>query len=90
MRDRLQSQLNRIEEENKKKKLLKTLKKLGKRAFDIKKTNQIDEKKEKKKLHFKKKTSLLFEAEISSLEKSFRSFKRANARRIANQINNFR
>ena len=39
-RDRLQSQLNRIEEENKK--IVENAEKL-KRSFDIKKTNQIEE-----------------------------------------------
>ena len=82
-RDRLQSQLNRIEEKGK---LLKNAEKL-KRSFDIKKTNQIDEL--KKEIAIQEKNIVTFEAEISSLEKTAFRIKRTNTRETTNRADNF-
>ncbi|HTO36776.1 MAG TPA: hypothetical protein VLZ72_11085, partial [Flavobacterium sp.] len=80
-RDRLQSQLNRIEEENKK--IVENAEKL-KRAFDIKKTNQIDEL--KKEIALQEKNIVTFEAEISSLEKQLSELKEPTLEELPTEL----
>jgi recombinational DNA repair ATPase RecF len=80
-RDRLQSQLNRIEEENKK--IAENAEKL-KRAFDIKKTNQIDEL--KKEIALQEKNISTFEAEISSLEKQLSELKEPTLKELPTEL----
>lgn len=80
-RDRLQSQLNRIEEQNKKN--AENTEKL-KRAFDIKKTNQIDEL--KKEIALQEKNIITFEAEISSLEKQISELKEPTLKELPTEL----
>ena len=80
-RDRLQSQLNRIEEENKK--IVENAEKL-KRAFDIKKTNQIDEL--KKEIAIQEKNIVTFEAEISDLEKQLSELKEPTLKGLPTEL----
>ena len=80
-RDRLQSQLNRIEEENKK--IIENAEKL-KRAFDIKKTNQIEEL--KKEIALQEKNVSTFEAEISSLEKQISELKEPTLEELPTEL----
>src|SRR5678816_920699 len=80
-RDRLQSQLNRIEEENKK--IIENAEKL-KRAFDIKKTNQIDEL--KKEISLQEKNISTFEAEISDLEKQLAELKEPTLEELPTEL----
>ena len=80
-RDRLQSQLNRIEEENKK--IVENAEKL-KRAFDIKKTNQIDEL--KKEIALQEKNIIAFESEISDLEKQLSELKEPTLKELPTEL----
>jgi chromosome segregation ATPase len=80
-RNRLQSQLNRIEEENKK--IAENAEKL-KRAFDIKKTNQIDEL--KKEIALQEKNISTFEAEISSLEKQLADLQEPKMKELPTEL----
>ena len=80
-RDRLQSQLNRIEEENKK--IVENAEKL-KRSFDIKKTNQIDEL--KKEISIQGKNIVTFETEISSLEKQLAELKEPTLEELPTEL----
>ena len=80
-RDRLQSQLNRIEEENKK--IVENAEKL-KRAFDIKKTNQIDEL--KKEISIQEKNIVTFEAEIADLEKQISELKEPTLKGLPTEL----
>ena len=80
-RDRLQSQLNRIEEENKK--IIENAEKL-KRAFDIKKTNQIEEL--KKEIALQEKNIITFEAEISDLEKQLSELKEPTLEELPTEL----
>ena len=80
-RDRLQSQLNRIEEENKRN--AEDTEKL-KRAFDIKKTNQIDEL--KKEIALQEKSIVTFEAEILSLEKQLSELKEPTLEELPTEL----
>ena len=80
-RDRLQSQLNRIEQQNKKnaENYEKT-----KRAFDIKKTNKIDEL--KKEIELQEKNISTFEAEISDLEKQLSELKEPQMKELPTEL----
>jgi chromosome segregation ATPase len=80
-RDRLQAQLNRIEEQNKKnaENHEKT-----KRAFDIKKTNKIDEL--KKEIELQEKNISTFEAEISDLEKQLSELKEPTLKELPTEL----
>lgn len=80
-RDRLQSQLNRIEEQNKRnaENHEKT-----KRAFDIKKTNQIDEL--KKEIALQEKNIVAFGAEISSLEKHLKDIREPKMKELPTEL----
>jgi len=80
-RDRLQAQLNRIEEENKKnaENHEKT-----KRAFDIKKTNQIEEL--KKQISLQEKNIVTFEAKISDLEKQLSELKEPTLEELPTEL----
>ncbi len=80
-RDRLQAQLNRVEEQNKKnaENYEKT-----KRAFDIKKTNKIDEL--KKEIALQEKNILAFEAEISSLKKQLSELKEPKMKELPTEL----
>ncbi|MDD2475841.1 MAG: AAA family ATPase [Dysgonamonadaceae bacterium] len=80
-RDRLQTQLNRIEEENKK--IVENAEKL-KRAFDIKKTNQIEEL--KKEISIQEKNIVTFEAEISDLEKQLSELKEPTLSKLPTEL----
>ena len=80
-RDRLQSQLNRIEEQNKKN--AENTEKL-KRAFDIKKTNQIDEL--KKEIELQEKNISTFEAEILNLEKQLSELKEPTLKELPTEL----
>lgn len=80
-RDRLQAQLNRIEEENKKN--AENTEKL-KRAFDIKKTNQIEEL--KKEIALQEKNISTFEAEISNLEKQLSELKEPTLKELPTEL----
>ena len=80
-RDRLQAQLNRIEEQNKKN--AENAEKL-KRAFDIKKTNKIDEL--KKEIALQEKNISTFEAEISSLEKQLVDLKEPKMKELPTEL----
>ena len=80
-RDRLQSQLNRIEEENKRN--AEDTEKL-KRAFDIKKTNQIEEL--KKEISIQEKNIVTFETEISSLEKQLSELKEPTLKELPTEL----
>lgn len=80
-RDRLQSQLNRIEEENKKN--AENTEKL-KRAFDIKKTNQIDDL--KKEIALQEKNISTFEAEISNLEKQLSELREPTLKELPTEL----
>ena len=80
-RDRLQSQLNRIEEKNKKN--AENTEKL-KRAFDIKKTNQIEEL--KKEIALQEKNIVTFEAEISDLEKQLSELKEPQMKELPTEL----
>ena len=80
-RDRLQAQINRIEEENKKN--AENTEKL-KRAFDIKKTNQIDEL--KKEIELQEKNISTFEAEILSLEKQLSELKEPTLKELPTEL----
>lgn len=80
-RDRLQAQLNRIEEQNKKN--AENTEKL-KRAFDIKKTNQIDEL--KKEIALQEKNIVTFETEISSLEKQLAELKEPTLKELPTEL----
>jgi len=80
-RDRLQSQLNRIEQQNKKnaENYEKT-----KRAFDIKKTNQIDALKNE--IEVQEKNIVTFEAEISDLEKQLSELKEPQMKELPTEL----
>ncbi len=80
-RDRLQAQLNRIEEQNKEnaENHEKT-----KRAFDIKKTNQIDEL--KKEIALQEKNISTFEAEISNLEKQLADLQEPQMKELPTEL----
>lgn len=80
-RDRLQSQLNRIEEENKKN--AENTEKL-KRAFDIKKTNQIDALKNE--IEVQEKNIVTFEAEISNLEKQLSELREPTLKELPTEL----
>ena len=80
-RDRLQAQLNRVEEQNKKN--AENAEKL-KRAFDIKKTNQIEEL--KKEISIQEKNIVAFEAEISSLEKQLAELKEPTLKELPTEL----
>lgn len=80
-RDRLQAQLNRVEEQNKKN--AENAEKL-KRAFDIKKTNQIEEL--KKEIAVQEKNIVTFEAEISSLEKQLAELKEPTLKELPTEL----
>jgi hypothetical protein len=80
-RDRLQSQLNRIEEQNKKN--AENTEKL-KRAFDIKKTNQIDDL--KKEIALQEKNISTFETEILSLEKQLAELKEPTLKELPTEL----
>ena len=80
-RDRLQAQLNRIEEQNKKN--AENTEKL-KRAFDIKKTNQIDEL--KKEIALQEKNISIFEDEISDLEKQLSELKEPTLEELPTEL----
>ena len=80
-RDRLQAQLNRIEEQNKKN--AENTEKL-KRAFDIKKTNQIDEL--KKEIALQEKNISTFETEISDLEKQLSELKEPTLEELPTEL----
>ena len=80
-RDRLQSQLNRIEEENKK--IADNAEKL-KRAFDIKKTNQIEEL--KKEIALQEKNISTFEANISDLEIQLSELKEPTLKELPTEL----
>ena len=80
-RDRLQSQLNRIEEQNKKN--AENTEKL-KRAFDIKKTNQTDEL--KKEIALQEKNISTFEAEILSLEKQLADIQEPKMKELPTEL----
>lgn len=80
-RDRLQAQLNRIEEQNKKN--AENTEKL-KRAFDIKKTNQIDEL--KKEIALQEKNIVAFETEISDLEKQISELKEPTLKELPTEL----
>ena len=81
-RDRLQSQLNRIEEQNKRN--AENTEKL-KRAFDIKKTNQIDELKKEIALQ-EKNIITIFEAEILSLEKQLADLQEPKMKELPTEL----
>ena len=80
-RDRLQAQLNRIEDQNKKnaENHEKT-----KRAFDIKKTNQIDDL--KKEIALQEKNIVTFEAEILDLEKQLAELKEPTLKELPTEL----
>ncbi len=80
-RDRLQAQLNRVEEQNKKN--AENAEKL-KRAFDIKKTNKIDEL--KKEISIQEKNIVAFEAEISSLKKQLSELKEPTLKELPTEL----
>lgn len=80
-RDRLQSRLNRIEEENKKN--AENTEKL-KRAFDIKKTNQIEELKNE--IAVQEKNIITFETEISDLEKQLSELKEPTLKELPTEL----
>lgn len=80
-RDRLQAQLNRVEEQNKKN--AENAEKL-KRAFDIKKTNQIEEL--KKEIALQEKNILAFEAEISSLEEQLANLQEPKMKELPTEL----
>jgi recombinational DNA repair ATPase RecF len=80
-RDRLQAQLNRVEEQNKKN--AENTEKL-KRAFDIKKTNQIEEL--KKEVALQEKNVSAFEAEISSLEKQLEDLQEPKMKELPTEL----
>ena len=80
-RDRLQAQLNRIEEQNRKN--VENAEKL-KRAFDIKKTNQIDEL--KKEISIQEKNIITFEAEISDLEKQLADLQEPKMKELPTEL----
>ena len=80
-RDRLQAQLNRVEEQNKKN--AENAEKL-KRAFNIKKTNQIEEL--KKEISIQEKNIVAFEAEISSLEKQLAELKEPTLKELPTEL----
>ena len=80
-RDRLQSQLNRIEEENKK--IADNAEKL-KRSFDIKKTNQIEDL--KKEIAIQEKNIVTFEAENSSLEKQLADLQEPKMKELPTEL----
>ena len=80
-RDRLQAQLNRIEEQNKKN--AENTEKL-KRAFDIKKTNQIDEL--KKEIAVQEKNIVTFETKISDLEKQISELKEPTLKELPTEL----
>ena len=58
-----------------------------KRAFDIKKTNQIEEL--KKEIALQEKNIITFEAEISDLEKQLSELKEPTLEEYLNRVNNF-
>lgn len=80
-RDRIKAQLNRIEEQNKKN--TENTEKL-KRAFDIKKTNQIDEL--KKEIALQEKNIITFEAEISDLEKQISELREPTLKELPTEL----
>ena len=80
-RDRLQAQLNRVEEQNKKN--AENAEKL-KRAFDIKKANQIEEL--KKEIALQEKNILAFEAEISSLEEQLANLQEPKMKELPTEL----
>ncbi len=80
-RDRLQAQLNRVEEQNKKN--AENAEKL-KRAFNIKKTNQIEEL--KKEISIQEKNIVTFEAEISSLEKQLEDLQEPKMKELPTEL----
>jgi len=80
-RDRLQAQLNRVEEQNKKN--AENAEKL-KRAFDIKKANQIEEL--KKEIALQEKNILAFEAEISSLEEQLANLQEPKMKELPSEL----
>lgn len=80
-RDRLQAQLYVVEEQNKKN--AENAEKL-KRAFNIKKTNQIEEL--KKEISIQEKNIVTFEAEISSLEKQLEDLQEPKMKELPTEL----